>query len=253
MRYELTLCWLYPRQLSLYGDRGNVIVLLERARLRNVTCRLIQVGLEESLESLNYDIIFMGGGADANQNYIYKDFLEHKKDNLIEYYNTNGVGLFICGAYQLLGKSYIMGDGSVINGLGLADFTTYADSSLPRCVGRVTSIMAQPVFGRCYLVGFENHAGRTYLSSDSCYLSKVTSGFGNNGKDSTEGWRERNFYATYLHGPFLPLNPFMADWLIHKALLNKYGDSLALSDLADDQLIYSARQRLLKKVTYSPI
>lgn len=229
---KLTIGYFYPKDLNLYGDNGNVEILEYRARKRGIATEVIELATSTdflSSSSTNINLVFMGGGPDSGQKAVYQDLISNKKRFFQTYLNTGGVGLFICGAYQLLGNYYKSADGSILEGLGIFDFyTEHFGNHKPRCIGNVKCNLApQLVADPCmkqlprpsnYLVGFENHGGRTYLSSGLSPLALVATGSGNNGDDKTEGLHVKNTFGTYLHGPILAKNPHFADFLLAKAL-----------------------------------
>jgi len=244
---NLTIGWFYPKELNLYGDRGNVEILVSRAKSRGFSVEILEIDSStkmssDYLEKIN--LVFMGGGPDLAQQQIYKDFLENKGSYLREFLEDGGVGLFICGSYQLLGNYYKSSDGAVLEGLGLLDFyTEHFGSNRSRSIGNVVveinkTLLAEPCFkNNNYigntLVGFENHGGRTYLSEGLNPLGTTCKKHGNNAKDTTEGVLYKNTVGTYLHGPLLARNPHLADFLIAEGLqilkLPKLDDSVILS------------------------
>lgn len=209
----LNICWLYPEYMSTYGDRGNIICLTKRCQWRGIS-----VKIQEEIK--NADLIFGGGAQDRQQALVLPDLLS-KKSSLKKLLDNNSPGLFVCGAPQLLGRPY----------LGLFDMETVFPKDKPRLIGNLITDK---------FVGFENHGGRTYLGSVKPY-AKVISGFGNNGEDSTEGAIYKNWIATYSHGPLLPKNPKIADWLIKTALEVKYKKEIQLVPL-DDSLENQAHE-----------
>lgn len=251
---KLVIGYFYKEDLNLYGDNGNVEILVSRARARGFDTSVVIVDKNitgEVLKNENINLIFMGGGPDSGQKEMYQDLIGDKKDFLNEYINSGGVGLFVCGSYQLLGKYYKASDGSVLEGLSVFDFYTQSfGPTKPRCIGNVIckisdQLLNDPLFKKVNkigdtLVGFENHGGRTYLGVDLMPLATVTSGHGNNSQDKTEGLLYKNIIGTYLHGPVLSKNPHLADYLIAKAL--NIDELVPL----DDKYIISAHQKCLK-------
>ncbi len=245
---KLTIGYFYPDHLNLYGDNGNVEILLQRARWRGIDTALYKIKLGTVLNNeimSHINLIFMGGGPDSQQKSVYEDLLHNKGVYLREYIENDGVGLFICGSYQLLGKYYQAADGSKLEGLGIFDlYTQHFGNHKPRCIGNVvselnTTFRHDPVFNHLNkigtgLVGFENHGGRTYLGESAIPLAKIIRGYGNNGETEDEGITYKNSIGTYLHGPILSKNPHLADYLIATAI-NK--DELAE---LDDNLIKKA-------------
>lgn len=246
---KLSICigWLYPELMSTYGDRGNVIVLSERARLRGIQIELKRISLEDNASQVEKcDIIFMGGAQDTQQEIVNEDLLKNKGKYLIEAIEKEIPSLFICGAYQFLGKYYKAADGIIIEGLGAFDlYTENPGGKHPRLIGNIVVKPFDPSLGN-FLIGFENHGGRTYLTDPALALAKVIIGFGNNGKDTTEGIYYKNAIGTYLHGPILPKNPELADSILRQALRIKYKSEIPLRPV-DDNLEQKARAYIVKR------
>lgn len=244
---SLTIGWLYPELMSTYGDRGNVIVLSERARLRGIHVELKRISIEESSKELkDCDIIFMGGAQDTQQEIVNEDLLKNKGKYLIEAIEKEIPSLFICGAYQFLGKYYKAADGTIIQGLGAFDlYTENPGSAFPRLIGNLIVKSIDPSLGQ-FLVGFENHGGRTFLADKNLLLAKVVKGYGNNGKDGTEGIYYKNSVGTYMHGPILPKNPELADNILRQALRVKYKKEIEFRT-TDDTLEQKARAYIVKR------
>ncbi|MBN1162822.1 hypothetical protein JXA34_03730 [Patescibacteria group bacterium] len=232
MTTKLTIGYFYKDQLNLYGDNGNVEILTMRALRRNIYVDIVHIDTDLKINSKAMsalDIVFMGGGPDSGQKEVYKDLLKNKGDYLNEYIQKGGVGLFICGAYQLLGHYYKADDGTFIEGLGIYDmYTQHFGGRKARCVGNVVArlnsdFLSDPVFSEVNflggkIVGFCNHGGRSYLADDMAPLAYVERGYGNNGEDDTEGILFKNTLGTYFHGPLLSRNAHIADYLISKSL-----------------------------------
>lgn len=224
--------YFYSEDLNLYGDNGNVEVLVQRCLARGINVEVIEIGVRDLVtpnETGDLNFVFMGGGPDSSQKSMYEDLLQNKRSYLEDYIESGGVGLFICGSYQLLGQYYKAADGSILDGLGFVDFyTENFGLEKPRCIGNIVceinpELRHDPIFNAnnkigSDLVGFENHGGRTYLGSTVSPFGKVLSGSGNNGEDNTEGILYKNIIGTYLHGPLLSKNPHIADYLIAKSL-----------------------------------
>jgi CobQ-like glutamine amidotransferase family enzyme len=225
---ELTICWLFGRTMNIYGDRGNVLTLVQRCRWRGIEARVIEVGVGEPLELGRCDIFFWGGGQDREQVAAARDLHGRKGEILRREIEDGAPVLAICGGYQLLGHSYRPHEGEVLPGLGV--FNAWTEAGSRRMIGNV--IVDSEEFGE--VVGFENHSGRTFLGPGSRPLGRVRIGWGNNGADGSEGCRYRNAVGSYLHGPVLPKNPQLADFLIKAALRRRYGE-VALPPL-DDRL-----------------
>lgn len=233
---KLTLCHLYPELLNLFGDTGNILTLVRRCQWRGIDVDVINYNVGDKAAFEDVDIFFIGGGADSSMGIVRSD-INNIKPQLECAIEEGKVLLAICGGYQLLGK-YYKGKKETIDGLGLLDF--YTEAADKYFVGNVVVNT-----GDYHLIGFENHKGRTYLNGLSP-LGYVVSGFGNNGKDKTEGVRYKNVYGTYLHGPLLPKNPKLGDELISIALKNRHGIE-GLQEL-DDTLEIKARQHMLKSI-----
>jgi len=255
---ELKIGWLYPKLMSTYGDRGNVICLQRRCQWRNLPVTILPLEQTTPMDDFQqFDVIVGGGAQDRQQEIVMRD-LQGEKAEIIKQKLESGIpGVFTCGSPQLLGKYYEPALGERINGLGILDLVTkHPGQNVPRCIGNVAfDIIASPLkedlqrmLGKVpTVVGFENHGGRSYLGNVSP-LGKVVSGYGNNGKDGYEGACYQNAIATYAHGPLLPKNPFLADWLILKAIEQKYQTQITL-ELLNDNLAEQGRQVMLKRMT----
>ena len=208
---RLRIAHLFPELLNLYGDGGNVIVLQKRCQWRGIDVEVVPVRYGDRPSFSDVDVAFIGGGSDREQK-IVCDQLQAVGDELRAYVADGGVLLAVCGGYQLLGHSYLMGDEEV-RGLSLVDL--YTDRGEPRLIGNVmveSAICADPI------VGYENHGGRTHLGQGVRPLGRVLSGHGNDGVSGEEGCLWNNVVGTYVHGPLLPKNPGVADWLLARAL-----------------------------------
>lgn len=254
MTTKLKIAYFYKDQLNLYGDNGNIEILYKRCDWRNILCEVDVIDENTKLDlplMKSYNIVFMGGGPDSGQKSMYKDLLIHKGQYLKDYVEDGGVGLFICGSYQLLGNFYKSSDGQILEGLGIFDLTTeHFGKKVQRCTGNVSARLNKRILEDIYfknnnrigdtIVGFENHGGRTVLKNQDEELAKVIVGNGNNSKDKSEGIYYKNSIGTYFHGPFLSKNPHIADYLISKALYIE-----KLSEL-DDTLINQAHTASLE-------
>lgn len=207
---------LYPELLNLYGDSGNILVLRRRLEWRGLGCEVSEVHMGDCVRAADADLVFIGGGSDREQRIVCEELLSQRQE-LASFVEDGGVLLAVCGGYQLLGHSYIMGNEEV-RGLSLVDL--YTDRGSPRLIGNVvveSCVSPQPI------VGYENHGGRTHLGAGVEPLGRVLSGYGNDGKSGQEGCLYRNVIGTYIHGPLLPKNPGVADWLLARALERRYG------------------------------
>ncbi|MCL2322885.1 MAG: glutamine amidotransferase [Oscillospiraceae bacterium] len=217
---NLTICHLYPDLLNSYGDIGNIEVLKYRTSLRNVDVTVVNHLIGDSLDINNYDIIFFGGGQDYEESIAAKDLKGSKRDLLKEYIESNKCFISVCGGYQLLGDYYTTPNDEKLPGLEILPL--YTDGGKVRFTGDI--VIKNDEYDEIY-VGFENHAGRTYLYGDNISpLGKVIEGFGNNGIDLTEGCIYKNTIGTYMHGPLLTKNYEIADRMIKTALAMKYKD-----------------------------
>jgi lipid II isoglutaminyl synthase (glutamine-hydrolysing) len=235
---ELRLLALYPDQMNIYADRGNILFLRRRCEWRGISFSYASAGSGESFDPGAHDLIYVGGGQDRDQRIVAADMLASKRAALAEAVEDGAVVLAVCGGYQLLGHSYQIGD-ERIPGLGLADLETVREPG-ERLIGNV-AIEVDLGDGPRVVAGFENHGGRTYLRDGARPLGRVVSGFGNNGRDGYEGVRRANMFGTYLHGPLLPKNAWLADRLTALALARGGGAEPELAPL-DDQLERAAHE-----------
>lgn len=224
---------LYPRDMNLYGDWGNAHVLCQRLTWRGIEAEIVDHNPGDGTDLASGDIFLGGGGQDAGQDKIQEDLARHS-DQLRHLIEDGAPMLLICGMYQLLGRTFVTDDGEVIKGAGILQLDTKATTD--RLIGNVT--LNSPEFGE--IVGYENHSGRTYLDAGQRPLGEVTRGAGNNGEDHQEGLRYHNVIGTYLHGPLLPTNPKVADFLITKAL-ERRDMPTDLPPLAVDEIAQGAR------------
>lgn len=212
----ITVLQLYPRDMNIYGDWGNALVIKRRLEWHGYTPKLIEYNPGDPFPD-DVDMIVGGGGQDSGQDKIQEDLLSIG-GKLHQLADNDVPMLMICGLYQLFGKFFKTQDGHIIEGISLLDIETHAGSE--RLIGNIITKSHQ--FGE--IVGYENHSGQTFLGKSAQPLGLVIKGAGNNGQDGTEGARYRNVLASYLHGSLLPKNPEIADFLIEKAILKKYGD-----------------------------
>jgi lipid II isoglutaminyl synthase (glutamine-hydrolysing) len=216
--FTLTLGHLYPAQLNLYGDRGNIITLQRRCMMRGIALRVVQLGIGDALAPDEYDLLFIGGGQDREQAPVAQDIFEMKGIGLWAAVEDDMPVLAVCGGYQLLAHYYRPASGPDMRGLGIFDaWTIHKGAHVARCIGDIAI-----EWNGNTLVGFENHGGRTYLGTAKP-LGKVLKGHGNNSEDRSEGAIYRNAFGTYLHGSLLPKNPHFADHLLALALQRSYG------------------------------
>jgi CobQ-like glutamine amidotransferase family enzyme len=241
---DLRICHLFPDLLNLYGDRGNIATLTERARWRGIDVRVTPCGIGESIDPDEHDLYFIGGGEDRQQRLAAPDLKATKGPALREACEHGAVLLAVCGGYQLLGHFFGPADGPELEGLGILDLhTQHPGPTAPRLIGNIA--IEETASGR-RLVGFENHGGRTYLGANARPLGTVFGGWGNNGEDRTEGAVWRNVFGTYLHGPLLPKNAWFADHLLTLALRRRHpGSTLApLDNTIEDRAAAAAMRRV---------
>jgi CobQ-like glutamine amidotransferase family enzyme len=223
----LRVCSLYPELMNIYADRGNIAVLRARCEWRGLGFDHAAASLGEPLDPDAHDLFYMGGGQDRDQVAVAHDMVATKRDALHAAAGRGAVVLAVCGGYQLLGHSYQLGD-EQLPGVGLVDLHTVREPG-PRLIGNC-AIEADLGTGPQVIAGFENHGGRTYLGAGERPLGRVLSGHGNNDRDGFEGVHRDNVVGTYLHGPLLPKNIWLADRLIELAL------GIELEPLPDQQL-----------------
>lgn len=223
---KLTIGHLYPDLLNLYGDRGNIQCFRKRLEWRGIEVEVIPFLSGDEIDFSRLDIVLLGGGSDREQELVC-GYLKNIRDDFKKYVEEGGVVLAVCGGYQLLGKYYKTRT-ETIEGLAILDITTEWEPE--RLVKNI--ILNSPLFDMP-VVGFENHGGRTYIG-DHTPLGKVFFGYGNTGKSGYEGVVYKNVIATYLHGPLLPKNPQVCDYLLERALKRKYGEDVRLEPLPDE-------------------
>lgn len=226
---ELKICHLYPEVLNLYGDRGNILCLRKRLSWRGIDCTVDSLRIGEKAKLADYDLFFIGGGQDFEQEVLLADLKTGKGDEIRAAIEDGRTFLTICGGYQMLGHYYQTSDGVKCEFLGAVDFYTVGGAT--RMIDNYAFVLGEES-GGSKVVGFENHSGRTYLGEGVKPLGTVLKGYGNNGEDKTEGVRYKNVFGSYSHGPILPKNPEFTDFLLQTALKRKYG-SCELEPLPD--------------------
>lgn len=224
---RVKIAWLYGDRMNIYGDRGNVIALAQRARWRGIAPEVIGIGLGEPIPD-DVDIFFFGGGQDDEQIAVSRDLAGAKGEALKAAVDGGAALLAICGGYQLLGNEYRPYNAEPLPGIGLFDVTSEAGPE--RFIGNV--VVETDEWGS--LVGFENHSGLTWLGEGAEPMGTVRVGRGNNGKDGTEGAKYRNAVGCYLHGALLPKNPNLADWLLRASLNRRHESGVILGKLGDE-------------------
>jgi lipid II isoglutaminyl synthase (glutamine-hydrolysing) len=235
---ELRLLTLYPEQMNIYADRGNILFLQRRCEWRGIEFSSAAAGPGDPVDPDAHDLIYVGGGQDRNQRIVAGDMVATKREGIAAALADGAVVLAVCGGYQLLGHSYQLGD-ERIGGLGLADLETVREDG-PRLIGNI-EIEADLGQGPRTVAGFENHGGRTHLGPGATPLGRVVRGHGNNGRDGFEGVRQGNLIGTYIHGPLLPKNAWLADRLIQLAIARRAGSEPELEPL-DDALEAAAHE-----------
>ena len=222
---------LYPDYLNIYADRGNIAVLSRRAAWRGHELEVRPVSIGDPVDPGVHDLLYVGGGQDREQALVAQDLLA-KAAGVLEAAGEGAAVLAVCGGYQLLGRSYRDFHGTDLPGIGLFPFDTVAGDT--RMIGDVLLDCELEPGVRRTLAGFENHAGRTQLDPGAEPLGRVVAGFGNDGESGFEGCRVGRAVGTYLHGPLLPRNPWLADWLLTQALAHRLGEAPELAPLADE-------------------
>jgi CobQ-like glutamine amidotransferase family enzyme len=226
---SIRICHLYPKLLSVAGDRGNLLALTRRCAWRGIRSFVTEAEVGDTPDFTGFDLILLHGGMDCEMRVAARD-LTMKAGSLRDAVEDGAVVLAVCAGYQLLGRYYAPAGAAPITGIGVLDAVTEGGST--RFMGHIAVACDLGDGGQRQLVGFENHSGRTYLGSGVRPLGRVIAGAGNNGEDGGEGARYREVYATYLHGPVLPKNPWLTDHLISTALLRRYQGAGPLDSLA---------------------
>jgi hypothetical protein len=221
---DIVIAHLYPREMNIYGDTGNVIALRRRLEWRGIPVRVDRVGVGDGYDFTGADIVLAGGGEDLSQMRVADD-LQDRAEAVRRAVDDGVVFLTVCGTYQLFGRRFVTASGEVIRGIGVFGCETIGGGT--RMIGNI--VVDSPV-GR--LVGFENHSGRTMLAAGQQSLGQVVRGHGNNDTTAEEGAVTNNTFGTYLHGSVLPKNPAFADDLISRALRRR-GESGELTPLDD--------------------
>lgn len=226
---ELKICYLYPDVLNLFSDSGNVTCMLKRLEWRGMKADVTEVPVGAKLNVNDYDLFFIGGGQDFENGVQISDFFGEKSKEIKKAVEDEKVFLAVCTGYQLLGDYYKATNGTQYDLSGAVNFHTIGTKD--RFIGN--HCFESEELGGLKIVGFENHAGKTYLLDGVKPLGKVLTGNGNNGEDMTEGARYKNVFASYAHGALLPKNPVLADKILATALERKYNKKFDLSPLDD--------------------
>jgi len=235
--HTVRLCHLYPDMMNIYADRGNIAVFRQRLAWRGIGLEITEVGLGDTIETDAHDLYYLGGGQDRDQNLVATDLVRHGSA-LCAAAEAGAAQLYVCGGIQLAGHSYVTADGTELDGAGVLDLTTEAGDS--RLIGDL--VIDATLSGETQrVVGYENHVGRTRLGSGCVPLGRIVNGNGNNGEDHTEGAVSNHAIGTYLHGPLLPKNPWLADLVLGWALEHRYGQPVPLDPL-DNKLEHKAHE-----------
>jgi len=233
----LNIIHLYPDLLNLYGDKGNIACIEMRLKMRGIDANIITyTNNGEAPDFESADIIFLGGGSDREQE-IVCSILKNKSEELKKYVEDGGVLLATCGGYEMIGKYYYSGD-KRIDGISALDI--FADNADKRAIGNV--VLESDLFSQ-KIVGFENHIGKMNINNHTP-LGKVLCGSGNDG-NGYKGIVYKNTVATYLHGPLLPKNPMLCDYILSLALKRKYADFTELNSI-DDTIENKANDYIVK-------
>jgi len=245
---ELRIGYLYSDLMNIYGDRGNVITLIERCHWRGIDTKVTEISIGDDLDPSAHDLYFFGGGQDREQIAVAADLQQEKGEVLRQAVENGAALLSICGGYQLLARYYQPFDAARIPGVGL--FDAWTEASYLRMIGNLLITISPELTARIgnvphTLIGFENHSGKTYLGTGCKPLGRVMVGYGNNSHDKTEGAVYKHAIGCYLHGSLLPKNPHLADMLIVWGLTHHYGE-VDLS-LLDDSLEWHAHHAAMKR------
>lgn len=252
-KYKLTIGWLYPDLMSTYGDRGNVMVLQKRCEWRGIEVEILAITQSTTEQQIKtVDLLFGGGAQDREQEIVMKDLHGKKAEHLRALIERDIPALFVCGSPQLMGKYYEPAEGKRIEGVGIFDMVSkHPGKNAKRLIGNtIATVYEENLTGfknADLIVGFENHGGRTYLGANAKPFAKVIKGFGNNGEDGQEGVVYKHAIGCYFHGPLLPKNPEIADWLLRTALQVKYEKKIELESL-DDSLELQAKASIARRL-----
>lgn len=244
---ELNICHLYPDILNLYGDRGNIITMKRRLEGRGIKVNIDECSIGQPLNADKYDIFFIGGGQDFEQEVLLRDLSSGKAQDIHTAVEEEKTFLAICGGYQMLGEYYKTWDGVQLDFIGAIGVHTIGAKE--RMIGNYM-FRTTPESGDTVVVGFENHSGKTYLSEQVAPLGMMLSGNGNNGEDKTEGARYKNVFGTYSHGSLLPKNPVLCDFILQTALNHRYDGAEPLAPL-DDTLELNAHRYMQERLSHN--
>ncbi len=239
---NLSIGYIYPELLNLYGDRGNILALSKRSKWRNIETSVHKIKIDDEIDFKSLDIVYLGAGQESSQELVYNKLKEYREE-LIDYIEDKGVLLAIDGSYTMLGKKDIFNNQEV-EALSILDI--YTEKKEKRYTG---NIIIETKFNEGYniIVGFENHNKRTYINNNKP-LGYVKYGNGNNELDKTEGLIYKNLIGTYIHGPLLPKNPELTDYIISKALKRKYPEETIQLDTINDTIENKAKETMIKRL-----
>jgi len=230
-KQSITILQLYPNDMNIYGDHGNLLVLQRRLEWYGYEPNIVTYNVGDTLPK-EVDIIIGGGGQDSGQEKIHADLLKIGPQ-LKTWAEAEVPMLMVCGLYQLFGTFFKTSDKKTLEGIGILNVETYGTNE--RLIGNI--VTSNEIFGE--IIGYENHSGQTFLGNNTEPFAITIKGAGNNSKDAQEGARYKNVIGTYLHGSILPKNPRLADFLIRTAVEKKGLEFSA--DLIDDLLANLAR------------
>ena len=240
---EIRICHLYPEVLNLYGDRGNIRCMQKRLEWRGIDCSVTRVGIGDHADLTRYDLFFIGGGQDFEQEVLLEDLKAGRGEEIKAAIEDGKTFLCICGGYQMMGHYYQTYEGVRCEFLGAIDL--YTVGSEKRMIDNY-AFRLPPELGGSTVVGFENHSGKTWLGEHVAPLGQVLKGFGNNGEDGTEGVHYRNVFGTYSHGPVLPKNPALCDEILRTALESRWPGTVL--EPLEDTFEQAAHESVLAKI-----
>ena len=235
---EIKIMHLYPDLLNLYGDKGNIECMRRRLLWRGIGVTVVAHTGNEPLDLSDTDILFIGGGTDREEQTVISKLIK-SRDKIEEYINSGKTVFAACGGFLMLGKEYRLGS-ETVEGLGILDITASLGDS-----GFVGDVVMESDITDSVIVGFENHSSRVDIASHTP-LGIIKYGNGNNGVDKTEGVVYKNVIATSLHGPLLPKNAKLCDYILNCALKKKYPEFSGLSQL-DDELENKANKYITQR------
>ena len=242
---QINICHLYPDLLNLYGDNGNIICMKNRLEKRGISCTVTGLSVGDKLNAGDFDLYFIGGGQDFEQDVLLTDADKNKKADIKAAIDDEKPFLCICGGYQIMGQYYKTWDGHQMEFMGLMDFHTEGHED--RMIGNY--MFECDALDGDKIVGFENHSGKTFLGEGMSPIGKVLAGNGNNGIDGYEGLHYKNVFGAYCHGPMLPKNPRFCDLLLQTALDRKYGKNMITLSELDDTFENNAHDYMVERLS----